>query len=65
MGREKARIAIYALAGVYLLYLAYQMFKALSTAGSERLILLIFAVLFALIGTAAVALGIYSGCKKK
>lgn len=36
MNRDKARVAVYAMGGFYLLYLAWQMYGELSTAGSEN-----------------------------
>ena len=64
MNRDKARFAIYALGGVYLLYLAWELLQNLSTAGSEKPLMIIFMVLFAVIGVAAVVFGIYRTMKK-
>ena len=64
MRRDKARIAVYALAGVYLLYLVWKIWEGLPTAGSEKPLMLIFGVLFALIGVVAVGFGVYSGWKQ-
>jgi len=64
MRRDKARMAVYALGGVYLLFLAWELFQGLSTAGSEKPLMLVFIVLFALIGAAAVGMGVYSGWKQ-
>lgn len=53
--KDKGRMAIYSLAGVYLLYLAYEMFRAISSsAGSEKVIMIVFSVLFAVIGAGAI-----------
>lgn len=60
MGRFGARMAIYALAGVYLLYMAWNMFKGLETAGEEKTVMMIFIALFGIIGLALVAGGIYA-----
>lgn len=64
MRRDRARLAVYALGGVYLLFLAWELFQGLSTAGSEKPLMLVFIVLFTLIGVAAVGIGIYSGWKQ-
>lgn len=64
MRRDKARTAVYALAGVYLLYLAWEIKKNLSTAGTEKPLMIVFMVLFAVIGIAAVANGMYSVWKQ-
>ena len=60
MGRFRARMAIYALAGVYLLYRAWNMFKGLETAGEEKTVMMIFIALFGIIGLALVSGGIYA-----
>ena len=40
--KKNARLAIYAMAGFYLLTLAYQMFRAISTShGNEQLIMIV------------------------
>ena len=44
MNRDKARIAVYALGGLYLLYLAWQMFQGLPTAGSEKPLMIGFLI---------------------
>jgi len=58
MGNKKGRFAIYALAGVYLLYMVKMLAENLSTAGSEKGIMIVFIGLFAVIGTAMIAVGI-------
>lgn len=64
MNRDNARMAVYALGGAYLLYLAWQLYSGLETAGSEKPLMIVFAVLFALVGSGAVILGLYSGWKQ-
>ena len=64
MRRDRARMAVYALAGIYLLYLAWEIRKNLPTAGTEKPLMIVFMVLFAVIGIAAVANGIYSAWKQ-
>ena len=40
--KKNARLAIYAMAGFYLLTLAYQMFRAISTShGNEQLVMIV------------------------
>ena len=50
MNRDKARVAVYALGGVYLLYLAWQLFSELPTAGSEKPLMIVFTIFFAIVG---------------
>ena len=45
--KKNARLAIYAMAGFYLLTLAYQMFRAISTShGNEQLVMIVATILF-------------------
>lgn len=64
MRRDKARMAVYALAGVYLLYLVWEIYKGLPTAGTEKPLMIVFMVLFAVVGIAAVGNGVYSVWKQ-
>ncbi len=50
MNRDKARVAVYAMGGFYLLYLAWQMYGELSTAGSEKPLMIGFMIFFTIIG---------------
>lgn len=62
--RTKGRMAIYALAGVYLLYMAYCMFRELPySAGSEKILMIVFSILFTLIGGGMVIMALYKGYK--
>ena len=63
MNRDKARIAVYALGGLYLLYLAWQMFQGLPTAGSEKTLMIGFMIFFTIIGAGLAGWGLYSGWK--
>lgn len=63
MNRDKARIAVYALGGLYLLYLAWQMFQGLPTAGSEKPLMIVFLIFFGVIGAAMVGWGLYTSWK--
>lgn len=65
MNKDKARWGIYALAGVYLLHLAYEMFQQLSTAGSDRIIMIVFIVLFVIIGIGLIGLSLLHMWKRK
>ncbi|MFI3172538.1 MAG: hypothetical protein R3Y58_09285 [Eubacteriales bacterium] len=62
-GKERARIALYAMAGVYLLILAYNMFHNLGSSvnENERIITIVFIVVFIVAGGAMVSLGIWDG----
>ena len=49
--KKNARLAIYAMAGFYLLTLAYQMFRAISTShGNEQLVMIVATILFLIVG---------------
>lgn len=62
--RTRGRMAIYALAGVYLLYMAYSMFRELPySAGSEKVLMIVFSILFILIGGGMVIMALYKGFK--
>lgn len=57
--REKGRLAIYAMAGVYLLFMAYQIFKYLpSSTDSSFVILVIAMVAFVIIGAGLIIFGL-------
>lgn len=50
--REKGRAAIYSMAGVYLIVMDYNLWSKLNTAtGSEYMIMLVFAIVFAIAAT--------------
>lgn len=63
MNRDKRRVVFYTMGGVYLLYLAWNMFRGLSDAGSEKTLMLVFIVLFAIIGAGLVVWGLRTGWK--
>lgn len=45
--KDKARPAIYLLAGLYILYMAYKLFVMMNTSsGGEKILMIAFAVLF-------------------
>lgn len=59
--RNKGRSAIYAMAGFYLIYMAYQIFKnRADSAGGEYVAVMIAAVAFALVGGAMILFGLYN-----
>lgn len=60
-GKDRARIAIYAMGGIYLLVLVYNMLSNLGdvVTTSERTLSVIFIVVFALAGLGMVGLGIW------
>lgn len=45
-----ARYTVYSLAGFYLIYLAYQMYGSIADASSEKPLMVIFMVLFVVLG---------------
>lgn len=62
--KNRVRPAIYSMAGVYLAGLAYSMFKQISvTSGSEQMIMIIFTILFAVLGLALILFGLTVGYK--
>lgn len=63
MNREKARIAVYALAGFYLLYLAWQMYGGLAEAGSDKPLMIGFMIFFVIVGAGLAGWGLYSSWK--
>lgn len=63
--KDKRRIAIYSMAGVYLLFLAVSMFKnRLSSTGAEYSVLMIFIVAFVIIGVSAIGYSYYAMIKQ-
>ena len=57
--REKGRLAIYAMAGVYLLFMAYQIFKSLPSSTDNSFIILVIAmVAFVIIGAGLIIFGL-------
>lgn len=65
MGKfDKGRAAVYVMAGGYLLYLAYNLFKMLPDyEGANATIMLIFAIFFLIIGVAILGLALYVSIK--
>lgn len=62
--KNRARPAIYAMGGVYLVYLAYSMFKKISvTSANEQMLMIIFTIIFAVIGLAMILFGLVEGYK--
>ena len=60
--KKNARTAIYAMAGFYLLTLAYSMFKAIpSSHGNEQLIMIIFTIVFIITGLAMIGYSLTAG----
>lgn len=62
--RNKARAAVYVMAGGYLLYLAYKLFT--SRAGAEEsdsVVMLIFAIFFVVVGAATFGFAFYMSKK--
>lgn len=60
--RNKGRMAIYAIAGLYILYMAYKIFDSLPTSsGNEKILMIVFMILFVIIGGGMVVMGLYKG----
>ena len=60
--KKNARLAIYAMAGFYLLTLAYQMFRAISTShGNEQMIMIVATILFLIVGVGLIGFGLIVG----
>lgn len=65
MKRENGRIIFYSLAGVYLVYLAYNMIRDLGQVeGVEKIIMIIAAVVFAVFGAGLVIWGVRKGMEQ-
>lgn len=66
--RQNARLAIYTMAGFYLLVMAVNMFKVIPTStGINRIIMIVFSILFVIIGIAMMGFGLtttYRNAKK-
>lgn len=63
--KDKRRIAIYSMAGVYLIFLAASMFKnRLNSTGNEYTFLMIFIIAFGVIGIGAIGYGFYATVKQ-
>ncbi len=62
---DKARAAVYALAGIYLLYMAYQIFNSrMDQGGSQYTLMLIFSVIFLVLGIGLIVFSAYIMKKK-
>ena len=62
--KYKGRMAIYAMAGVYLLAQAYYMYKDIPTSsGTDKILMSIFMVVFAVIGAGMVIMGVIKSYK--
>lgn len=62
--RTKGRMAIYAMAGFYILYMAYSIFRGLPTShGNEKILMIVFMILFAVVGAGMMVMGVYMGYK--
>ena len=62
--KYKGRMAIYAMAGVYLLAQAYYMYKYIPTSsGTDKTLMSIFMVVFAVIGAGMVIMGVTKSYK--
>ena len=61
---EKARMAIYSMAGIYILFLSYNMFRGINDSiGNEQILVFAFAIFFAILGVAMITICTYRGYK--
>lgn len=60
-GKDRARIAIYSIGGIYLLIVAYNMFQNLDTiiGAGEYIISIVFIIVFGIAGAGMASLGIW------
>lgn len=64
--KERAKLVIYSMMGVYLLYLSYCMFQKISlTSGGEQRLIIVFTILFAVIGFTLILFGLTESYKRK
>lgn len=62
--RNRGRMAIYAMAGFYLLFMAYKLLTGLSTSsGNEKILMIVFMIFFAVVGGGMMVMGIVTGYK--
>lgn len=62
--RNRGRMAIYAMAGFYLLFMAYKLLTSLPTSfGNEKILMVIFMIFFAVVGAGMMIMGIVTGYK--
>lgn len=62
--RNRGRMAICAMAGVYLLFMAYNLFKELPyTSGNQTIFNIVFIIFFGVVGSAMVIMGLVRGYK--
>lgn len=65
MNNDKARAAVYALAGAYLLYMAYQIFNSrMDQGGSQYTLMLVFSIIFLILGIGLIVFGVFIMKKK-
>ena len=62
--RSRARMAIYPMAGIYIIYQAHNTFREISvTSGNEQMLMIAFTILFAVLGLALIIFGLVGGYK--
>ena len=58
--KDKARAGVYLMAGLYMLYMAYQVFSVrMDNGGSDFTLMMIFSVIFVLAGLGLIGFSIY------
>lgn len=62
--RNKGRMAIYSMAGIYLLFMAYNLVKELPyTSGNQKILSIVFIIFFGIVGGGMVVLSLIQGYK--
>lgn len=62
--RNRGRMAIYSMAGIYLLFMAYNLVKELPyTSGNQRILSIVFILFFGIVGGGMVVLSLIQGYK--
>lgn len=62
--RNKGRMAIYSMAGVYLLFMAYNLIKELPySSGNQKILSIVFVIFFGVVGAGMVIMGLVQGYK--
>lgn len=60
--RNRGRMAIYSMAGIYLLYMAYKLMDSISTSsGNQKILVIVFMIFFGVVGAAMVIMGVVKG----
>lgn len=64
MAKKRGRMAIYMMAGIYLLFMAYNLVKELPySSGNQKILNIVFIIFFGVVGAAMVIMGLVKGYK--